>query len=257
LKRLQENDADRVLESFATVTPRRAERLHGEPSEEGRTGRAPTAEAVIQRPALARPASLDAARARAEERLFSAALRLQAQVDTVAGGLMEPLFTQRGGTHVDFDRLAGEIERATVATARRQSLDAIRTEAVAAVESRVAAVSERVADACGRLQEVETGLETAGRANIALQLWFEQLRSSVELRFGALATELAETAARQLATERGLAAVASDNVRVRYEFQAPAPGQPQVCGGNSVLARSTVRELWDQLKAVDKEDSRP
>lgn len=97
------------------------------------------------------------------------------------------------------------LERAAAAAERRVRLDTHRAEALAAVESRVTAVAERLDDVCLRLDEAESGLEAAGRSGVQMRMRLENVASVADAKIAALSADVADTAARQALAERHLA----------------------------------------------------
>jgi len=73
-----------------------------------------------------------------------------------------------------------DLEQLTRELARRTRLDAHRAEALAAVESSIGAMAERLADVCKRLEEAEANLEATGRSNVAMCVRFERLQRTME-----------------------------------------------------------------------------
>jgi len=129
---------------------------------------------------------------------------------------------------MDRGQLARELRQAKTSAAHRASLDEYRAEALDAVDSRVSAVSERLADTCERVLDVERGFAVAGRNSSMLRARFDRLEGGIEDRVGILVKDVSEIAERQLALERGLlAAVAHGSAlsggggaRARLELQA-------------------------------------
>jgi len=98
---------------------------------------------------------------------------------------------------LDLEQLACEVRRATASAAHRATLDEYRAEALDALNSRVSAVSERLADTCDRLVTVENGLESSGRGNIVHQKQLERLHGTIRIRVDELAEDLSQVAMRQ------------------------------------------------------------
>jgi len=73
-----------------------------------------------------------------------------------------------------------DLEQLSRELARRTRLDAHRAETLAAVESSVGAMAERLADICKRLEEAEASLEATGRGNVAMCVRIERLQRSME-----------------------------------------------------------------------------
>jgi len=161
-------------------------------------------------PLSARGAGIETALARSEGRLLSASLRLEAQVRSMTNTGRETPLTD--STQADVERLAKDLEQATLSAARRANLETHRMEALQAVESRVTVVNDRIADICSRLDEAERGLEMSERNGAALVRRFERLESAVDAQVGDLAADLVSVQRAALERSRQLAAVSHQHM---------------------------------------------
>jgi len=133
----------------------------------------------------------------------------------VSGNPSEPLtWTTPRAVVTDVVRLAEELHQARSAAMHQTRMEVHRAEAMGALESQVAALNLRLEDVFARLNEVELGIDTAGRGGVALRLRFEQMQSSVELRLTSLAADVADVCTRQHAMERGIKNEAREPLQV-------------------------------------------